>query len=696
MTLSESASATRFSHEKSLTSGSKAAVPCVIQHPLSAKQRIARACINCRVQKLKCDGHHPCSRCTGLGRECAYGAAKREAMKKHIQNLEKKVEAYDQLLTEIRPRLDSQDKELISRTRGQYAIPGSDFVHLDHATQVVARPQNSLPLIEHIRDNLYNQEAWQTTGPMEGSSEMLQANGPYKDLEKDIQFLDLEVSNNSQSPTSIHYFLDGEELHLDATIDPYARPPRGIADKLLDCYFTTVHPSFPIIARIPFMQQYEMYYTQPELQPTRQWLTVLHLVFAISSKFAQLSSKPWVCEAASSIVCFARAWKLSVIESQLLDHPNLQQAQAEGLMAFFLMSIGHINRSWRVCGIAIRSAIALGLHLRSENKETSNMSMEIRYRVWWSIYTLENILSVMTGRPTGAPDDSSTTPLPIPFDEEQFRQPAALGLLTDFIARTEFMQALSLKRQLSSAFSELPGLGLPVLSQDMSTSPDCILQSNSLYFFYFVDLTVIMQRSIGLLYNASFAGRPWLTINALIMELVHETDKWLSRIPLAFQFKVRHISTDFERQRWGLAFQYYSLRITLSRQSLYRQERQRSYIEASALSQERIKRICIDSACELLDMLPDKPDIFWLVQVSPWWCVQHHLMQTVTVLLVELEFCVRSHENCASYITLHLEKGLHWLYSLGLTNFPAKRAWAACNSSYERLILEINRSQSSP
>jgi hypothetical protein len=300
----------------------------------------------------------------------------------------------------------------------------------------------------------------------------------------------------------------------------------------------------------------------------------------------------------------------------------------------------------------------------------------------------------MTGRPTGAPDEFSTTPLPIPFDEEQFHQPAALRLLTDFVTRTEFMQALSLKRQLGSAFAELPGLGFPVLSQDTSISPHCILPSNSLYFFYFVDLTVVMQRSVGMLYNASFSRRPWLTINALIMELVHETDKWLSRIPLAFQFKVRHISTDFERQRWGLAFQYYSLRITLSRQSLYHQEEQRPYNKASALSQERIKRICIDSACELLDLLPDKPDISWLVQVSPWWCVLHHLMQTVTVLLVELEFCVRCHENCASYITLHVEKGLRWLYSLGLTSFPAKRAWEGCNSFYERLILEIDCSQS--
>jgi hypothetical protein len=59
-------------------------------------------------------------------------------------------------------------------------------------------------------------------------------------------------------------------LVLDASIDPYGRPPRDIADKLLDCYFFTVHPSFPIIAKIPFMQQCEMYYTRPDIHPTER------------------------------------------------------------------------------------------------------------------------------------------------------------------------------------------------------------------------------------------------------------------------------------------------------------------------------------------------------------------------------------------------------------------------------------------
>ncbi|KAL2842558.1 fungal-specific transcription factor domain-containing protein [Aspergillus pseudoustus] len=686
MMLSHSTAAMRPAPLEPLTPGSKVAIPRVSQIRSFGNRRVKRACIECREQKTKCNGHQPCGRCTSLGMECVYVDGKREAMEKRLQDLEKQVQAYDRLLTEIQPRLDSQDKELISRTRAQYASPEPEHANSDHAAHASGHGQTRSFGIEYIQEDFHKDKALQAIGFMGGPSEMSWINELYQVLEKDTPFLDSEVSNKSQSLTSVCYFLDDEELVLDAAIDPYGRPPRDIADKLLDCYFFTVHPSFPIIAKIPFMQQYEMYYTRPDIHPTKRWLTILNLVFALASKFAQLVSKQWVAEADSPMVCFTRARKLSFTESQLLEHPNLQQVQVEGLTAFFLMAIGHINRSWRACGVSVRSAIALGVNLRSESKETSNLSKEIRYRVWWSIYTLENTLSIMTGRPTSAPDKYSTTPLPIPFDEEQFREPAASRLLTDFATRTEYMLALSSQRRAGSAVWDSPGLGRAVLMQDALPNPMDISPSNSFYFFYFVDLTVIMRRAIDSLYSPGFARRPWLTISAAIMDLVQETDEWLSRIPPVFQFKIRHPSTHFERQRWSLAFRYYSLRITLSRPSLCRSERQRAPNEASALSQQRIAHICIDSACELLDLLPDKPDAVWLVQVSPWWCVLHYLMQSVTVLLIEMEFCVRFHADGASHITLHLEKGLDWLYSLGSISVPAKRAWEVCNSIYNRLF----------
>lgn len=193
-----------------------------------------------------------------------------------------------------------------------------------------------------------------------------------RDLHHDLPFLDREQPNRSQSLKSACYFLDNEELVLDPSIDPYGRPPRKTADKLLDCYFFPVHPSFPIIAKIPFTHQYEIYYTQPEPQSTRLWLPILNLVFALAAIFAQLASKPWVCEADTPMTSFTRAWNLSLNKSYLLEHPNLQRVRVDGLMAFVLMSLSHINRSWRACGVAVRSAIALGSNLRSKSEATSN------------------------------------------------------------------------------------------------------------------------------------------------------------------------------------------------------------------------------------------------------------------------------------------------------------------------------------
>ncbi|KAL5692910.1 hypothetical protein EMGR_005604 [Emarellia grisea] len=70
--------------------------------------------------------------------------------------------------------------------------------------------------------------------------------------------------------------------------------------------------------------------------------------------------------------------KLNFTAGQIFDHPNLQQVQAEGLSAFWLMSMGHVNRAWRTCGVSMRSAIALGINLRSESKDTPNFARELQ------------------------------------------------------------------------------------------------------------------------------------------------------------------------------------------------------------------------------------------------------------------------------------------------------------------------------
>jgi hypothetical protein len=47
---------------------------------------------------------------------------------------------------------------------------------------------------------------------------------------------------------------------------------------------------------------------------------------------------------------------------------------------------------------------------------------------------------------------------------------------------------------------------------------------------------------------------------------------------------------------------------------------------------------CLQAACSLISILPDKPDIAWLVRVTPWWSVLHFIMQATTALLLALSF----------------------------------------------------------
>ncbi|KAA8642790.1 hypothetical protein EYZ11_013444 [Aspergillus tanneri] len=81
-------------------------------------------------------------------------------------------------------------------------------------------------------------------------------------------------------------------------------------------------------------------------------------------------------------------------------------------------------------------------------------------------YTLQSTLSIITGRPTSTPDKFTTTPLSIPFDEEQFGEPMAASLLMDFSARKDYMQALTSQRRVAPTGWDSPALA-EVVGQDI-------------------------------------------------------------------------------------------------------------------------------------------------------------------------------------------------------------------------------------
>ncbi|KAL5362230.1 fungal-specific transcription factor domain-containing protein [Aspergillus floccosus] len=641
--------------------------------------RVKKACAHCKDSKAKCSGAQPCHRCVSLGLVCGFNEGKRQIQARVFREIQSKLDVYEGLLRRLMNIVDDKERDLIVATldldekiENEFPSPspssssvGADYVEEDYN-------QNSrLRAFGFVGD--ISEVSWMKSLKQEIEATM-SARPPKQPSVTEAAAMD---------STSVSYFLDDHELLLEEGVALYKRPPRSVADKLLNIYFYMVQPSFPIIGKIPFLKQYSLYYSASDIQPPSRWLAVLNLAFALGAKYTEMASQASASDLGSSTEYFSRAYRLGLSHFPVLDHPSLQQVQIEGLTAFYLMTIGHINRAWRTCGLAIRSAIALGINRRNESRQTTNSSKELRYRVWWSVYTAENTLSIMTGRPTSAGDGFCTTPFPIPYDEDQFDDPNASRLLSHFQFRQDFMQDFA-ARKLREIPLQAPEGRAPSSSTEQFSNITIlhVPTSYSLYFFYFLDITKVMRRATNLLYAPGSLKRPWFRVQETITGFANETNAWYECLPDDFKFKTASSSKLFERQRWSLAFRFYSVQITISRPSLCRFDRQKADYGSAGPCQINGMNICVTAACDMLALLTDIPDVLWLIRVSPWWCVLHYLMQSVTVLLIELDSCLRFGPQPTSVLTSSLEKGMSWIHAMAKDSMAAHRAWDVCHGLY--------------
>ncbi|KAJ4318077.1 hypothetical protein N0V94_004602 [Neodidymelliopsis sp. IMI 364377] len=219
------------------------------------------------------------------------------------------------------------------------------------------------------------------------------------------------------------FWTDCESVDIDFSVDPYELPSLETAERLLACYMSKVHDSFPILPRRNFEDQFRKYFTAlhngnaPRLSP--KWQATLNLVFAIGAKYSHLVEENWRADERDHLVYQTRARAFGINDTTMTSHPDVPQIQSLGLLAFYWLSVGQVSRAWTVIGIALRFAYTLGLHVRNEDPSATAAKRETLVRTWWSLYSLERTLSIVTGRPSIIVDSCCSVPLPMPVTEEQ-------------------------------------------------------------------------------------------------------------------------------------------------------------------------------------------------------------------------------------------------------------------------------------
>jgi hypothetical protein len=69
---------------------------------------------------------------------------------------------------------------------------------------------------------------------------------------------------------------------------------------------------------------------------------------------------------------------------------------------------------------------------------------------------------------------------------------------------------------------------------------------------------------------------------------------------------------------------------------------------------------CIEAAKTVVDFFPDEPNALFVYDQGPWWCIVHHMMQAVSVLLLGLSYPPSTAEDSMSLIH-YVRKVIRWL-----------------------------------
>ena len=185
------------------------------------------------------------------------------------------------------------------------------------------------------------------------------------------------------------------------SINDHSRPDPQVERKLVDIFFSRVHPRYPFLDKFSFDEFYHSYQGSRDLRsvgPSK--LFQLYMVLAISARIMQLH--PEMGGNINPEFYYSNATRYA---DEALQVPGVERVQSLLLLALYILrtpsSISNLG-GWHIIGFAVRYAVELGMHRNIKcggPRAQDPYRIEIRRRVFWSAYVLDRAVSLTLGRP---------------------------------------------------------------------------------------------------------------------------------------------------------------------------------------------------------------------------------------------------------------------------------------------------------
>lgn len=171
-------------------------------------------------------------------------------------------------------------------------------------------------------------------------------------------------------------------------------PPKDIADFLVHNFFYYAETTFYYCDREGFKESLANIYSGDPLsnEIDGSFVCLALLIFAMGSQFSHLGS-----EAKSDVELFtmisdpgARFYKAA----QTLMPTIIAKCSLRGIQVCLLASLYNLpsnvpDTAYLYIGMAMRMAIASGLHRKTSGSSLDPRLVEVRNRLWWTIYCIE-------------------------------------------------------------------------------------------------------------------------------------------------------------------------------------------------------------------------------------------------------------------------------------------------------------------
>ncbi|OUM51223.1 hypothetical protein BVG19_g312 [[Candida] boidinii] len=107
----------------------------------------------------------------------------------------------------------------------------------------------------------------------------------------------------------------------------------------------------------------------------------------------------------------------------VMNLPNNELDITKSLLLLSIYSFfnNDSGKSWFIIGTLTRLSISIGLNrnLRINSINLSKFELEMKYRLFWSVYNIDRLISITVGKPFSINDDDINIPLPSPLDDDE-------------------------------------------------------------------------------------------------------------------------------------------------------------------------------------------------------------------------------------------------------------------------------------